>query len=155
MEKTILIKSSSKTLQPRPVKYYIDNNRCWICTSHSKSYGYPCIMLDYKRKRLSRVIYEMFNGKIEKNMVIMHLCDNPNCINPQHLKVGTHKQNSQDMVNKNRNKVGEEHHSAKLKKEDILYIRNSNKTCNRLAKELNVSTQNILSIKHYKTWKKV
>lgn len=139
MEKEIIIKSNSKTHKNKPVKYIINKNGCWICTSHSKSYGYPYITLNYKRKRLSRIIYELFYKKIPEGMIIMHKCDNPNCINPEHLILGTSKDNTQDMLNKKRNKYGESKANSKLKSEDVKYIKSCNIGCTTLAKKYNVS----------------
>ena len=64
--------------------------------------GYGLIMIDNKRNRVSRVSYELFNGAIGDNMLVCHTCDNPPCINPDHLFVGTNKDNMKDMANKKR-----------------------------------------------------
>ena len=151
----IEIKSSSKTNPNKPVEYYIDKNGCWICTSHSKSYGYPYITLNYKRKRLSRVIYEKFNGKILDGLVVMHICDNPNCINPNHLILGTSKQNSEDMVKKNRNQKGEQKKNSKLTNADVKFIRKCKIGATTLAKKYNVSQTLIKMVRNNKCWKHI
>ncbi len=76
-----------------------NENGCWICTSH-KTTG-----IGYIRKgnsTMHRFIYEEMFGEIPKGMVVMHTCDNRKCINPEHLKLGTHHDNNQDMANKGR-----------------------------------------------------
>jgi hypothetical protein len=49
-----------------------------------------------------RYSYLIFHGELTKGMVVMHRCDNVGCVNPEHLRLGTHKENSQDCVTKNR-----------------------------------------------------
>lgn len=98
---------------------FIINNTCWECTSHCKASnnGYMAVSRDGKGHAVHRYVYELFNDKIPEGMIIMHSCDNPKCINPAHLSVGTIKENAQDMakkgrVNKNsapKRKLNEEH----------------------------------------------
>lgn len=89
--------------------------------------------------------------------VIRHLCDNPSCVNPAHLSKGTHKDNSQDMVNKSRQAWGELAGNSKLTKEEVKQIRNlKGITSSRVtAKMFNVSKTNILEIWSGKIWSKL
>ena len=78
-------------------------NGCIECISHCKDdCGYTRIRYNNKHERLFRVIYEMHNGTIPKNMVIRHTCDNPACCNIKHLLIGTQKDNAQDMITRGR-----------------------------------------------------
>ena len=54
--------------------------------------------------RTNRVSYYLTKGDIPEGMIIMHTCDNPRCVKPDHLKLGTHKDNTQDMIAKGRHK---------------------------------------------------
>lgn len=69
--------------------------------------GYGRIWVDGKIKTVTRLVYSLFNKVSEESMkglVVMHKCDNPPCVNPQHLVLGTHADNVRDMVLKGRNK---------------------------------------------------
>lgn len=97
---------------------------CWICISHIPSLnGY--IGLSRKRKMIlaHRLSYEAFIGEIPKDMCVLHTCDIRNCVNPEHLFLGTLADNSKDMTNKGRSARGENHGHAKLRKEDVIAIR--------------------------------
>ena len=89
--------------------------------------------------------------------VVRHVCDNPSCVNPNHLVKGTHKENSQDMVSKNRQVKGEKSHLAKLNETSVKAIRSCNgsmssQTC---ANIFNISKTNVLDIWKNKIWKHV
>lgn len=150
---------SFKERKTKPILFYVDDNNCFICTSHARDLdGYPLI----KRKktiRISRYIYEECFGFIPDNHLVRHTCDNPNCISPEHLITGTHKQNSEDMVSRNRSARGEKNGSAKLTTEDVLRIRETYKRgivrLKDLAIENNVSIVTISDIVNENTWRHI
>ena len=89
------------------------------------------------------------------NDVVMHTCDNPSCVNPKHLKIGTHKEISEDMVSKNRQTKGVKSHLAKLDEDTVLLIRAckgfmSSRQC---AGRFNITKTNVLDIWNRKIWK--
>lgn len=109
-----------------PIKYIINEHGCHICVSHAMDPdGYPRITRGKKYKRGNRFVYSLFHGNIPegKSFVIMHTCDIPSCINPEHLKLGTHKENMADRQQKGRTKIGCETGRAKLNIEQVYYIR--------------------------------
>jgi len=77
---------------------------CWEFQGAKNNIGYGMIRDGKKMRTTHRVSYEEHNSKIPAGLCVMHSCDNPICCNPQHLSLGTHKQNTQDMMNKNRHK---------------------------------------------------
>jgi hypothetical protein len=89
------------------ITYTISSTGCWECNSHARnSKGYPFFSRDGKFQKIARYIYEQKYGAIPEGMVIRHKCNNPKCINPDHLEIGTHKENKGDMVNRGRSLFG-------------------------------------------------
>lgn len=72
---------------------------CWIWTAATDLSGYG--VYD-GRGAVHRLVYEDRHGTIPEGMIVMHTCDAPGCVNPDHLKVGTHAENVADMVEKGR-----------------------------------------------------
>ena len=108
-----------------------------------------------------RYSYELHFGKIPDGLCVCHHCDNPSCVNPKHLFLGTHKDNMQDSFKKNRMTIncGDNHGNSKLKSEQIKEIRSKYvpykySTC-KLAREYNVSQANIFDIVMNKSWKHI
>ena len=81
----------------------INETGCYLCTSRFiDANGYCHVGVNGKSIYLHRYIYELNFGEIPKGLVVRHKCDNRNCINSEHLEVGTYKDNTQDMIKRNR-----------------------------------------------------
>jgi hypothetical protein len=93
----------------------------------------------------------------QPNEVVMHLCDNPKCVNPQHLKIGTHAENSADMVRKKRQAVGERCGGSKLKETQVLEIRSlqGKLSSRKVAALYNISKTNVLDIWRRHIWEHI
>ena len=139
-----------------------EKNGCVKCISHcTDKDGYVRIRYKGKHDRLFRVLYQQKYGEIPKGLVLRHLCNNAWCVNVEHLKVGTHKENMEDMINcgrstkgKQNTKIrGEKNHANKLTEEDVKEIYLSNLGCTTLSKKYNVSKTNIRYIKNKIQWK--
>jgi hypothetical protein len=88
-------------LQPKPkeIAWTMNDRSCWICTSHYRDHdGYPKKMINGKPKRIHRIFFEKYKGPIPQGLQVLHTCDTPACINPDHLFLGTQNDNMQDMV---------------------------------------------------------
>ena len=85
-------------------KIKIDNNTgCWIWQGGKNNIGYGMIRDEKKMRTTHRVSYEEHTQtKIPSHLVVMHSCDTPLCVNPQHLSLGTRSDNSKDMMRKGR-----------------------------------------------------
>lgn len=138
------------------VDFYIDESNCFICTSHAKDKdGYIRYGKEKKNTKMHRHIYEECFGEIPEGMLIRHKCDNPSCINPEHLELGTNRQNKDDMIKRGRVLKHENHPSNKLKWDDVNKIRDMYKqgvTQKELSEKFNVSQTNISKIILNKTW---
>lgn len=73
----------------------------WKLVRNSQGYGNTTVGSSI-RGGAHRISYAVFNGPVPQGMVVMHLCDNPPCINPDHLKLGTHEENVKDCHKKGR-----------------------------------------------------
>jgi hypothetical protein len=130
-------------------------NGCWIWKGGKDKDGYGKITLNYKSKRAHRVSYELFKGDIPPGKLVLHLCDNPSCVNPNHLRLGTTIDNVNDRENKGRGLKGEKHHQSKLTERDVIEIRkkiNEGVRNRDLVKEYNVKPCTISAIKCNINW---
>ena len=122
---------------------------CIEWTGAVNSGGYPVSWKDGKTVYAHRLIAEAKEGE-----VVMHTCDNPRCINPTHLQIGTHKENSEDMVRKGRSAKGEDTGNAKLTTAEVLFIRTlqGSQSSRKVAGFFNISKSNVLDIWNRKIW---
>ena len=138
------------------MKYEVLANGCWRCTSHCLSnQGY--VKLTIKGKLISghRHMYEQKYGKPNLE-VLRHTCDNRWCVNPDHLIEGTHNDNVQDRVLRNRSARGVNNGRAKLTEQNVIDIYNDKITTNTfLSSKYGVDPKVIRDIKQKKTWKHI
>lgn len=73
---------------------------CWIWLGKKNRDGYGEIMIDGKRRRLTRLVYEFYKNPLSENKYVCHTCDIPACINPNHLWEGTNQENQIDRIKK-------------------------------------------------------
>lgn len=78
------------------------SSECWTWTAVKNHWGYGRIMVQGKARAAHRVSYLISNGPVPAGMCVLHTCDNPPCVNPSHLFLGTLKDNMLDMVRKGR-----------------------------------------------------
>lgn len=127
--------------------------------------GYGSFLINRKCVSVHRFSYELHFGNIEKNKFVLHKCDNPSCVAPNHLFLGTQKDNIIDMINKGRNpnnyiflKNAKVHSRAKLNESEVREIREMVKKGIKqtiIAKLFNISKVNISHIKTNYSWKKL
>ena len=134
-------------------KILIDiNTKCWnwqgFCFKRAPGVlSYGQFNLNGKTLKAHRVSYEIFSGKIKNGLKCLHKCDNPSCVNPAHLFLGTDADNVRDKIAKGRQCKGETHGMSILSLKDIYFIRASTDSQTKLGKQFNVSQQHISRIK--------
>jgi hypothetical protein len=97
---------------------------CWLWEGEHKTSGYGVFYLTNSLAvHAHRFAYVLWIGELPRRMCVMHTCDNRLCVNPAHLKLGTHKENTQDALAKGRLAVGERNHQAKLTDEIVRTMR--------------------------------
>jgi HNH endonuclease len=142
-------------------------NGCWDARCKSTSHGY--IRFRGRRNAKSilahRLSFEMYRGPVPKDVFVLHTCDNPRCTNPEHLFLGSKKDNAQDCIAKGRFAYcdpskyrhirvrGEKHHSAKLTEDAVRTIRSSSEGPTKLASKFGVNRQIIWRIRKRSLWK--
>ena len=130
---------------------------CWEWLGSKKVSGYGQLMLNYYNFYSHRISWQIHNGPIPKGLFVLHKCDNPSCVNPKHLFLGTQLDNMRDRNKKGRAPLGEKSNCNVLTNEKVLKIKQlyqkENKKQGEIAKLFNVSPQLIWNIIHQKTWK--
>lgn len=92
-----------QTIMERIFSLITYNDRgCWECSKGLNTKGYPQIHYQDKHQLVSHVVWRLMRGRIPKGKFVLHKCDNPLCINPDHLFLGTQKDNMDDMRAKGR-----------------------------------------------------
>lgn len=138
-----------------------DENRCWEWQGglSDRGYGHFTVTANNKSRnwRAHRYAWFLIYG-VEPKLFLLHSCDNRKCVNPNHLREGTHKENMQDMVNRNRQSKGVDCHSAKLTPDDVLKIRNrvsKGESQNAVARDLKITQYLVWAIVHKTLWRHV
>jgi hypothetical protein len=141
---------------------FIPNKKddCWIWISSKQPDGYGRFYFDNRLIQASRISYWLRHGDLDQQKLICHHCDNPCCVNPDHLFLGTYKDNNDDMTKKNRAVYvfGQDVGNSKLKSEDIIKIIslvNSGISRNKVALIFGVSRTQVQRIVLGKNWNSV
>lgn len=126
MMKTLYEKFYSKVTKDGPIKDPT-LGPCWRWNGATTPEGYGKIGQSHSSTQLRahRVSWGLHNGDIPAGKEVLHFCDNPNCTRPDHLFLGTQRDNVLDMDRKGRRKMprGEDHGRAKLTEQEVAEIR--------------------------------
>ena len=138
----------------------VDKNWGWVAGKNSNGYG--CMAVSGKTELAHRIGYEIYIGKIPEGLCVLHSCDIPACVNPEHLHLGTQIDNIKERTERGRGinpaYIGEDNPRAKLTKKEVIKIRKRHKSGESetsLAKEYGVSQGGISAIVLGKTWKHI
>jgi transposase len=131
-------------------------DECWEWQGALSQGGYGKIKINGKHWRAHRYAYKLAASEPGERIVCHH-CDNPSCVNPNHLYAGSHKDNAEDRVDRGRQARGEEHKVSKLSREQVLHARalyrGYEKTFVELAEMFGVTYEAIQYAVRGQTWK--
>ncbi len=135
----------------------VSESGCWIFrNSRPERGGYG--EFDFKsgkRWLAHRASYLLLKGEDPGKRLVMHSCDCPPCVNPDHLSLGTIQDNMADRNAKERQARGEKNGPAKLTEEQVVAIRADPRTNREIAKDYGVFETTISTIKHRHTWRHI
>lgn len=144
---------------PREHSHYrIDHDTgCWLWVRSLFSSGYAQCGHNGKNWRAHRLMWTLTNGAIPDGKIIMHTCDTPRCVNPQHLRIGTLLDNNRDMVAKGRARHprGSEHGNAKIDEGDVRSIRErcaAGENQHTIADDYGISNKTVSKISRRERW---
>ena len=141
------------------------NTGCWLWCAATNQYGYGIFAVWPKYVSAHRLSWEMRHGKIADGLCVLHKCDTPACVNPNHLFLGTQKDNMRDMASKGRSTKGRpgvvrgtRHGMSKLTPADVRearYLLRKGYTKTEIGNRLGVSRSAIADLAARRTWRHV
>lgn len=136
----------------RFMHYVQKTDTCWLWQGSQDDKGYGKTNIDSKIMAAHRAAYTLFKGTIEEYKFVCHSCDNPSCVNPDHLWIGTHKENMKDMHDKGR--IYTKLTAYQINKIRDLWDRKQ-MGCVELAKKYNISPGHLSNIVNRRIWKHI
>lgn len=133
---------------------------CWEWRGSRTTHGYGEARFDNKKVKAHRLAWQLANGR-EPQLHILHSCDNPPCVNPSHLREGTHQDNMRDrdakgrLLKKHPNAAGELNHQSRLTADAVLAIRKEiagGKAQRQVARQFGVTQATISHIHRRERW---
>jgi hypothetical protein len=100
---------SDETVIKRFEAKFVDVGKCWLWRAGKDRDGYGTFQAFGRGHRAHRFSYRIYVGKLRKDLLVCHSCDNTSCVNPNHLFVGTQLDNKQDCIRKGRHSHGDKH----------------------------------------------
>lgn len=136
---------------------------CWLWTGYLDRQGYGRVGRKGRNPMgAHRYAWELTNGPIPEGKVIRHSCDNPPCVNPVHLQLGTQRDNIADRQRRGRHRPGrfpgEAHHSHKLTNADVLACRaayDAGEKVSVLARRYGLNHKSMYQVVTRRTWRHI
>jgi hypothetical protein len=147
-----------RTLRERFEEKFVRSDGCWYWIASKRS-GYGQINVNKRPIKAQRIAWTLYVGPIPPGLHVLHECDNPACVNPNHLFLGTHADNMADKVMKGRHhngrSPGERNGRAKLSEAQVLSIRASSSSTYALGRQYGLNPATIGKIKSKLLWRNV
>ena len=129
---------------------------CWEYTGQRNLDGYGVFKYQAKNRMAHRMAYQFAKGEPPKGMLVRHACDNPACCNPNHLSLGSDKDNADDRNSRGRQAKGSRNGSSKLIESQIIEIRSllaKGTTVKAVAQRFGLGLSTVYAIKTRKAWR--
>lgn len=129
-----------------------NDDECWKWVGTINKCGYGHIYFNGVLEKAHRVSWKLTRGEIENNLFVCHSCDNPFCVNPNHLFLGSQKDNMRDMAKKGRGarqRSGAKHPAAKYTQEDydtVYRLRDTGMSYGKISKQVGMSDSHVAHI---------
>lgn len=137
-----------------------DDQGCWLWLAAINEHGYGMFSVGGRAGRMElahRVSWRLINGPVPPGLQVLHRCDNPRCVSPEHLFLGNPRDNSDDKVSKRRHAFGQRNGEAKLTDEQVRRIRElyetTGTTQRQLAARFGVAQSTISDIVGRRKWR--
>ena len=145
-------------VKERFMRNVVKTKTCYFWRNHIGNRGYGQFKFRGVTWLAHRVSYTIFKQEIPEGMVVMHRCDNPVCIRPSHLRLGSVQDNVDDRVAKGRSAKGENNGRSVFTEDDVklirwLYLTGGNRT--EMARIFGVDRKTICAIVENRTWRHI
>lgn len=144
------------------IQYWVETDPksgCWIWERYKDPHGYGRTSENNHPVLVHRLAWMLWRGEVPKGMFVCHKCDNPSCVNPNHLFLGTAKDNNADRTSKGRSMPsgvrGEQHGMSAITEEQARSIFNEPGIQRDIAKKFGITQHAVWCIKAGRTWKHI
>ncbi len=132
-------------------------DECWIWAAGLDADGYGRFtgtIHGQQHHRAPRFAWALANGPIPAAMLVCHRCDNPRCVNPAHLFLGSESDNMRDKISKGRHNMprGEEHFRARITEEEAKLILADPRPYAQIAADYGIEASTVSSVKNRQSW---
>jgi len=135
-------------------------HECWEWLGHYGDGRYGYLSVGGKSVRAHRWLFALLHGAVADDEVVRHKCDNPRCVNPTHLEIGTYADNTRDKFDRGRapNRQGSKHPLARMTEADVVALRKAaelGETHEQLAARFGLSRAHVGKITRRENWRHI